>query len=166
MSVPRRTGDSTSLDHAWKDWVIIAGPNDSPHVAGSSTLQVFNRTLRADITSASDEWSGARYEKKELLDLYEPDINPLSLNDRLIDKATCNRRLIISSRGYMGLAPFTAQTDDKICILFGSQMPSILRKEILSDRWLCVGQAYIHGIMDGEALNGFDMEDSETFEII
>jgi hypothetical protein len=62
----------------------------------------------------------------------------------------------------MGIAP--AATEPSDCILFGSQMPMILREE--GDQWLFVGQAYVHGIMDGEAIDGFDPSNhSRLFEI-
>jgi hypothetical protein len=62
----------------------------------------------------------------------------------------------------MGIAP--AATEPSDCILFGSQMSMLLREE--GDWWLFVGQAYVHGIMDGEAIDGFDPSNhSRLFEI-
>jgi hypothetical protein len=48
--------------------------------------------------------------------------------------------------GYLGLAPYQTQIGDVVCILFGK------------DGNFLVGYCYIHGIMDGEALEGVDLK--------
>jgi hypothetical protein len=50
----------------------------------------------------------------------------------------------------MGLGPNAMQTGDVVCILFGCKVPYILRP--VDGHYLLVGDAYIHGIMDGEAM--------------
>jgi hypothetical protein len=43
-------------------------------------------------------------------------------------------------------------------------MPRILREE--GDHWLFVGQAYVPGIMDGQAIDGSDLNNhSRLFEM-
>ena len=42
-----------------------------------------------------------------------------------------------------------------VCVLLGGKVPHILRKELaFGIKWICssVGDAYLHGFMDGEAL--------------
>jgi hypothetical protein len=43
---------------------------------------------------------------------------------------------------------------DLICILFGSDMPVVLRKNP-ENHYVFIGLCYVHGIMDGEAINDF-----------
>lgn len=46
---------------------------------------------------------------------------------RIIDLACLGRRIFVSRRGFMGLAPATAQKGDLIVVLFGGNIPFILR---------------------------------------
>jgi hypothetical protein len=70
-----------------------------------------------------------------------------------------NRRLFISKRGYLGTVPGETQLGDSVHILCAAKTPMILRagKVLINDRNLngfqVVGDAYVHGIMNGEALN-------------
>lgn len=71
----------------------------------------------------------------------------------LLQDGCMGRRACFTSKGYVGLVPSLAQKDDVIAILFGAQTPLILRP-IAGDRYHLVGECYIQGIMDGEALTG------------
>ena len=68
------------------------------------------------------------------------------------------RRLFRTTKGYVGLGPFTAQAGDRVWLIGGTRVPFLLRKETreVSDveAWRLVGEAYIHGIMNGEAAVG------------
>ncbi|OJI85742.1 hypothetical protein ASPTUDRAFT_118842 [Aspergillus tubingensis CBS 134.48] len=67
-----------------------------------------------------------------------------------IKQAISYRRLMISSKRYIGLVPAKAQEGDLICVLFGCSVPVILRKQ--GDNYTFIGESYVHGIMDGEAI--------------
>jgi hypothetical protein len=71
----------------------------------------------------------------------------------------CKFRPFISKGGYIGIAPQFADSGDMICIIFGAIVPYVLRR--LPDKGFeLVGEAYVHGIMDGEAMEmGFDEEE-------
>jgi hypothetical protein len=60
-----------------------------------------------------------------------------------------------------GLAPESAKTRDIICILLGCSVPVILREHrVSSDHYFeLIGEAYISGMMDGEALGGKKMDE-------
>jgi hypothetical protein len=51
-----------------------------------------------------------------------------------------------------GLGPPKAKNNDIVCILFGCTVPCVLRK-IKGERYIFIGEAYIYGKMDGEAVN-------------
>jgi hypothetical protein len=56
-----------------------------------------------------------------------------------------------------GLVPRNARVGDRICILYGCSVPVVLRKHEISDKecyWKLIGDAYVHGVMDGEAIRG------------
>ncbi|KAN0114446.1 Heterokaryon incompatibility protein (HET) domain containing protein [Hyaloscypha variabilis] len=73
--------------------------------------------------------------------------------------------LVSKKRNYIGLAPKPAQVGDLICILFGCTVPVVLRRcedEKGAVYFQLVGESYVHGIMDGEAVAaGFSEEEFE-----
>ncbi|KAL3420136.1 hypothetical protein PVAG01_08635 [Phlyctema vagabunda] len=75
------------------------------------------------------------------------------------------RRFVFSNSGIVGLAPWTAEEGDIICVLHGCRFPVVLRKE--ADHFILIGEAYIDGFIDGEALRGADegRYESSTFAI-
>jgi hypothetical protein len=58
---------------------------------------------------------------------------------------------VVSSRGYLGVASQNTEVGDHIAILLGAAKPYILRTNGLNHYEL-VGEAYVHGIMDGEVM--------------
>ncbi|KAI3335857.1 HET-domain-containing protein [Ustulina deusta] len=77
-----------------------------------------------------------------------------------------NRALIITMRGFLGLAPFNAQLGDVVAILHGSKVPFVLRKDDKNGLYSLLGESYIHGIMYGEAIrNGCNKNPSIEFLI-
>jgi hypothetical protein len=66
--------------------------------------------------------------------------------------AAFHRRLVVTETGYVGLAPEHVRMGDLVTIMMGSQVPLVLRE--VRENYLLVGDAFIDGIMDGEALAG------------
>ncbi|KAK5652078.1 hypothetical protein OQA88_10854 [Cercophora sp. LCS_1] len=86
----------------------------------------------------------------------------------------------VTEKGYMGMVPHVSKPGDEICLIYGMKVPCVLREfegtepsgklvdeEVLGERghrgveeridgrearYSFVGDSYIHGIMDGEAL--------------
>ncbi|MCJ1379676.1 hypothetical protein MMC17_002778 [Xylographa soralifera] len=59
------------------------------------------------------------------------------------------RRICRTEKGYIGIVPRTAEKGDSVGLFKGGAVPLLLRSE--DDKWELVGDAYIHGIMNGEA---------------
>ena len=70
---------------------------------------------------------------------------------RSFEEAYRGRRLFRTSGNYLGIGPQSLQKDDQVWVIAGSTVPMILRKSE-SGRWRLVGEAYVHGIMNGEAV--------------
>lgn len=74
------------------------------------------------------------------------------------------RRLMVTKEGHIGVAPRRAQKGDIVCVLYGCSVPIVLRScdtdyESTNLRKF-VGECYVDGMMDGEALNlGKEVED-------
>ncbi|KAK7956424.1 HET-domain-containing protein [Apiospora aurea] len=62
------------------------------------------------------------------------------------------RRLMSTEAGRLGLAPASAAVGDKIVIFPGCDVPMVLRRRDAVDGWRLVGESYVHGFMEGEAL--------------
>jgi hypothetical protein len=64
---------------------------------------------------------------------------------------TWNRRFGTTEKGTMGIFPSNTQVGDLICILFGCSVPVVLRP--WEQEFRLVGECFVYGIMDGEALD-------------
>ena len=75
------------------------------------------------------------------------------------------RRLVISDTNLSGLGPWDSREGDTVCVLLGCMFPVILRK--VEERYVLIGEAYIYGFMDGEAIAGLHDGKfvTESFEI-
>lgn len=61
-----------------------------------------------------------------------------------------NRCFILTDSGMMGLGPSDTHENDHVSAILGGDVPYIIRRS--STQWVFVGEAYIEGLMGGEAL--------------
>ena len=75
---------------------------------------------------------------------------------RMYDSQVC-----VSEKGWVGLCPVGSQEGDVIAVFAGARVPYIVRKaEGGGKMYKLIGESYVHGIMDGEAmLNSPSMKD-------
>jgi len=66
---------------------------------------------------------------------------------------TVERCIFTSSSGRVGLSSSAIRPHDYIVILLGADMPFIVRP-IQNDQCQIIGEAYVHGLMEGEAMRG------------
>jgi hypothetical protein len=75
---------------------------------------------------------------------------------------TSGRRFCVTKNGYIGMVPPGTEPGDLVCILFGADTPFVIRDTTAPRRMLnsytLVGDCYIHGMMDGEALEPYRPE--------
>lgn len=71
-------------------------------------------------------------------------------------EACTDRRFFVGSMGYFGLGPSTTQSDDLVCILYGSRWPVILR--LVEGHYQILGITYTHSIMHGEAITSLNAD--------
>ena len=108
-------------------------------------------------------------------DLVAPDLRQLAEEaeskhvegkwSRSANGASKNRIFAKTNRGYYVLGPKVMQPGDVVCVLFGGKVPFCLRP--LGDRYLLVGECYVHGLMNGEAMKMMNRQEllEEVFEI-
>ncbi|KAI1175482.1 heterokaryon incompatibility protein-domain-containing protein [Nemania sp. FL0916] len=71
---------------------------------------------------------------------------------RLLEN-TYERRLARCENGYLALVPARAEVGDRIVLAKGGTVPLLLRSATGSAQSKLVGEAYVHGIMDGEVFD-------------
>ncbi|KAH0536279.1 hypothetical protein FGG08_006840 [Glutinoglossum americanum] len=67
--------------------------------------------------------------------------------------AYSGRRLFRTERNYIGITAQSLQEGDTVWVLAGATVPTVLRR-LQNGNWKLVGEAYVHGIMNGEAVRG------------
>jgi hypothetical protein len=71
-----------------------------------------------------------------------------------VGRFSWNRVLFFVSRSYIGIAPHKTKPGDKVCTLFGADVPFILhQRESNPEHFEMIGSCYVDGIMDGELFN-------------
>lgn len=80
------------------------------------------------------------------------DQRPLKLIG-LVRKVTRTRRFFVTADNYMGLAPGEAREGDRVAVVYGCSTPVLIRETAdVEAGWCLVGECYVHGLMDGQAV--------------
>ncbi|KAF2140805.1 uncharacterized protein K452DRAFT_288228 [Aplosporella prunicola CBS 121167] len=77
----------------------------------------------------------------------------------------CNRRFFVTEKGYYGIGPEVSREGDKVSILFGAKVPFVLRPQ-MTGYYRLSGECYIHGIMDGEAVEMWKTGELEEQKLV
>jgi hypothetical protein len=126
------------------------------------------RSWRHFVPGASKEWHKLAYSLKGNAEVEFDDDNyeiPREVWDARIAQLGKGRRAFLSNSGLCGLVPENADDGDCLCILFGCDIPVVLRKT--GDSYTFIGECYIYGLMDGEAIKELEASTrtSQYFEI-
>lgn len=69
------------------------------------------------------------------------------------------------SKDTWGLGPIMLEVGDIVCVLLGGNLPFVLRNRD-NDEYCLVGESYVHGLMDGEAVRGKEDNEFRRFILI
>ncbi|EXJ57182.1 hypothetical protein A1O7_07529 [Cladophialophora yegresii CBS 114405] len=130
---------------------------------------VGNRTESGE-SPAPDQWAVAfKVSKGEVPvpDHFQPEKEPVErfakfvipLRTQLND-AMEGRRFFVTRRGLFGIGPCHMRRGDAICVLFGADLPMILRQH--DDHWRLLGESYVHRLASGEGVQ-LHLERQEDF---
>ena len=72
-----------------------------------------------------------------------------------------NRQFCATEKRYMGWAPLDAQVGDLVCVLEGEWVPFLLQPH--GKMYQLIGELYIHGLMDGQAMTMKGLKTQEFF---
>lgn len=75
------------------------------------------------------------------------------------------RRVFSTEQGDLGIAHEGARVGDEVVIVPGAAVPFVVR-EIESGVYVLIGEAFVHGVMDGEALEGKDPLDLKGLRVV
>ncbi|SMY22211.1 unnamed protein product [Zymoseptoria tritici ST99CH_1A5] len=83
------------------------------------------------------------------------------------EKTSWSRSFFTTEAGRIGLGPMGLREEDVIAVLFGGQTPFVLRP-LRDGRYKFIGECYVHGIMDGQAMQQHRAENRRdiAFEIV
>jgi hypothetical protein len=128
-----------SVDQIFSDmaFTVTAGYLRSGSRAQTEDLVVFSEHLQ-DLDICEDE---------TLLDGFD------GIFDMLREDCCFRRRFFATTTGSMGLGPGSMQAGDLVVVLRGGSLPFILRE--FDGDYQLIGPAYVHGIMDGEAVQNW-----------
>lgn len=131
------------------------------------------RTITADRSAISDRINGSyRVTFLNRLSLRESS-TPLGRLQEQCDRpefadsvrSIINRKvLFITDQNFLGLAEQGCRIGDTVCIFLGGAVPFIIQTQS-GGKYRLHGEAYVHGVMDGEALEEAT-QNHRTFEVI
>lgn len=75
------------------------------------------------------------------------------------------RSLFRTKRGYLGLGSTDPKVGDVVCLIPGAHLPFVLRPRIPDGDYWFIGDAYVHGIMDGQGLSMGQTGPAQLFNI-
>lgn len=75
---------------------------------------------------------------------------PETAFDSLLGSSMRGRRLFVTRTRLLGLGPVDMEEDDTVVAIPGALVPFVIRKSDNGNQWSLVGEAYVHGIMEGE----------------
>ncbi|KAI1764554.1 hypothetical protein GGR53DRAFT_493438 [Hypoxylon sp. FL1150] len=158
-------GRSTKAELAVKAWLLDI-PYFDGHGAEQPILDALNRFQQCNLDFVVDGRRLASY-FPQWTDRYEtsPDDPDLYRILAVTMVPLICQRFIITRKGYIGFVSRSAKAGDQVFILKGCNVPLILRPRD-DNTYHMVGEGYISGLMNGEAVKGLEAGDYEECDII
>ncbi|KAF7539643.1 hypothetical protein G7054_g1984 [Neopestalotiopsis clavispora] len=138
--------DTASVDR-FKELVTSVASFEDEYPLGDTYESAFCRTLRRDYYHDPTGDEGREFKRLHQTEFKQiRDANDLGYH---------NESLFLTQSGLIGVGSPGCRVGDQVYVLYGGKIPFILRPARKRGRQNCyryVGHAYVHGIMDGEAL--------------
>jgi hypothetical protein len=96
-------------------------------------------------------WLDSHLPPRIWISFYERPQEPFDATTLFSDMLSCSmhRRMVLTDKGYIGLAPRLTEEGDCIALVKGGRVPLVFRSRC-ADTWERIGDCYVHGIMHGE----------------
>jgi hypothetical protein len=122
---------------------------------GNATINAYIHTMFSGRMSSrervTDEFLGSMFKLTNLPNASDSIVEVIEATCKALEAGMRRRRLAITKNGYIGAVPNETQVGDVVCVLFGCSVPVILRKTLYQS-YTFVGETYLHGFMDAEAI--------------
>jgi hypothetical protein len=129
--------------------------------------RTFSReALDSDVKPMFDAWIGREIASDGASSSTTVETKRIKDYSNSVVSLCAKRTFITTTTGYFGLAPQITKSGDLVCIVYGADVAFILRKpepELGNVPGSFIGEAYIHGIMQGEYLEKAKDEDFTAF---
>jgi hypothetical protein len=133
----------THFKRYWDFFFVTPRGNATPpsQIKIKNTTDMKGGTLPNDVSNLSESDPGAFTH---------------ALIESSLENWASRRRFSTTSEGRLAFMPPEAQKGDLICILYGGEVPYVLRPQgpESPDKYVVIGECYVDGIMHGEALSG------------
>jgi Heterokaryon incompatibility protein (HET) len=144
-----KEGGSSDIGQIWRILVANRGPD------GANPPNWYRRACKACLEWYNDQPED-HFNTNNLKNMKGTPSGKVEFLDR-VQQVVWNRQFVRTSgqtgREFIGLTPPKSQTHDIICILFGCSVPVVLRPIPNTKEFLFIGECYVHGAMDGEAVD-------------
>lgn len=144
-----------------KKSLILAANGSAPNSIAAAVAASMNAVTRLPLLLPNNSKAERLKSKCSPSNIADPSRYTHALNPSI------NREIFITTSGYLGLGPAGMMEHDSVVVLFGGHVPFVLRATD-TGQWRLIGECYVYGIMNGEALEGEGAaEDTyEWFELI
>ena len=132
-----------------------------PYITGGRTIDAFTCTIFQDrfaetFVPALDHFPNLNDSIGYVRDVLRGPIEEIESDAsllRYLSLAVFGRLLSVSKEGHIGLVPPAAVEGDIVCVILSCESPLLLRP-LPNGNYTVVGECYIHGLMNGEAILG------------
>ncbi|KAH7075690.1 heterokaryon incompatibility protein-domain-containing protein [Paraphoma chrysanthemicola] len=125
--------------------VVAANTEDD----GFNYSEVLAKEYSLPFTGASPEWKEMVMRSYREDTLSEEEAENFAIDIRIAQMLN-GRKVFIGENGYCGIVPDHTDEGDLICVLFGCDVPVVLRQE--AEHFIFIGECYVLGLMYGEAI--------------
>jgi len=151
----RSEADQKSYKDVIIQWRALVDESNGSYITGGSFKEAFWRTITLDCKVIKYHegltLQDNPRDRRRRLDRVDARVPPQSLESekKLIEALgeqaawaeghQCSRRFFMTEKGYMGIGPTHCANGDIVCVLFGGELPYVLRP-VGNERYTMVGQ--------------------------
>jgi hypothetical protein len=124
------------------------------------------KKLKSDVKPIFDAWIGREIPSDDSFISESEQLKHIQSYSNSAVSRCAKRTFITTTNGRFGLAPQKTEVGDLVCIVYSGEVAYILRKpapEFEGTPGSFIGEAYIHGIMQGEYLDTAKGDDFTAF---
>lgn len=139
-----KESDSSDIDQLWRILVANRGPD------GTNAPNWYRRACQACLewySTQNEDYFNTNYLKQ----MPGTPSGKVEFLDR-VQQVVWGRTFVRTQQNHIGIGPRKTQAHDIVCIFYGCSVPVVLRPIPGSREFQFIGECYIHGVMDGEAV--------------